>query len=580
MQQQPSPPKPNHKRNHKQINHGPPPLPPAQAAKKKKKSSKQNSPIKYENTKELYDDLFGPDDDDEDEPIMDIANNKQNQHRQNAQSMLPNMSNKNNSQIQRNQRQSQVQMQIRQNPQLYDNTNPRNNLNDNSYFNEIGNGNGSGNKNNHNNNFRDKETDKDSVGSEEEMKCDECHNIFDGITDKLVNYYTFETHKKLIKHYKKHNQSMHTRYFCFFKQCPLPNWRCSTSEELRQHIEKHHNIPMNYHQNRMSVPSRHRPHPQQQSNINANTNMNTNTNATNQRNTTPAKWKKAASLSKKRRREPEPNEILNQQRTKKMKCSHNGPLNTNQNINNHPNAPNPQNAKYQNKIDAAANKYFQTNAGRDYRNEYPSIQNLHIKNLPSTAEETNVQNVIKDIINTNQQQQQMQTRSNRYGHGHGYRNNNATVYNHQNQTFQTNNGYTQQSNGHQSYHRKNQYMSNNNNRYHQNCKPTPYVKRPHIIAFPVSKLNIIKQSFAQLLNQKRLKIQGNSNLKNVLSSLQNEFPPPFYQIPMDQHDPHFILLQSRDWYQLWIYGDKGFREAIFDQLSDAIHINYGPFNVK
>ena len=123
-------------------------------------------------------------------------------------------------------------------------------------------------------------------------------------------------------------------------------------------------------------------------------------------------------------------------------------------------------------------------------------------------------------------------------------------------------------------------MGNNNKRYHQNCKPTAYVKRPHIIAFPGSKLNIVKQSFNQLLNQGRLQIHASGHLKNVLSGLQNEFPAPFYQIPMDQHNPQFILLQSRDWPQLWIYGDKGFREAIFDQLSDAIHINYGSLNVK
>ena len=275
------------------------------------------------------------------------------------------------------------------------------NVNDNSYCNEIGNGNGkaSGNKSSHNNDFRDRDTDKDSVASEEEIKCDECHHVFDGITDRLISYYTFETHKKLTKHSRKHNQSMHTRYFCLFKQCPKPNWRCSTSDELRHHIEKYHNIPMNYHQNRMPVPTRNRPQPQLRSNINANTT----TNATNQRNTnnniTPSKWKKPASLCKKRRREAESNEILNQQRTKKMKCSHNGPLNTNQNIHNQPNGTNLPNAKHQKKIDAAANKYFQTNTGRDYRNEYPSIQNVHVKNLPSTAEETNVQNVIKDIMN-------------------------------------------------------------------------------------------------------------------------------------------------------------------------------------
>ncbi len=97
----------------------------------------------------------------------------------------------------------------------------------------------------------------------------------------------------------------------------------------------------------------------------------------------------------------------------------------------------------------------------------------HIKNLPSTKEDVNVQNVIKDVINMNNN-----------------RNNNRNDVNNRNRN---NNRHKNDINMRQNY---------NYNNYN-NCNDETYSRRPHIIPFEGIYLNKIRTEFSTLFDTRQ-----------------------------------------------------------------------------
>ena len=133
--------------------------------------------------------------------------------------------------------------------------------------------------------------------SDDELKCDICSQVFDGLTNALQVYYTFESQKRYNKHKLKHTASAYSQYFCYL----CSNVRYDDPKELIRHFEQTHGIPMNVNVNihPPTKPRMQQRQPQIQPQQPRQPAQQTGNNMNKNKNPTPTKWKKPISYRQK-----------------------------------------------------------------------------------------------------------------------------------------------------------------------------------------------------------------------------------------------------------------------------------------